>query len=167
MASQKCYGHLDASGRYLDPEANCDRFHTVGNIYHTEDRLMPNTERILVVEDNRDAQEGLYSLLFGEGYSVLTADDGQQALDLIERGIRPRLVILDLVLPKVTGSDLVRYMQSDPELRTTRIIVITGMSPQDVHVIADMILYKPIDVPVLLDAVAGLMPPSARSKARR
>ena len=128
---------------------------------------MPNTERILVVEDNRDAQEGLYSLLFREGYSVLTADNGQQALDLLERGIRPRLVILDLVLPKVTGSDLLRYMQSDPELRTTRVVVITAMNPEDVHVVADVVLYKPIDIPVLLAAVADLMPPSARVKARR
>lgn len=128
---------------------------------------MPNTERILIVEDNRDAQEGLYSLLFREGYSVLTADNGQQALDLLERGIRPRLVLLDLVLPKVTGSDVLRYMQSDPELRTTRIIVITAMNPKDVHVVADVILYKPIDVPALLNAVADLMPPSARAKSRR
>lgn len=128
---------------------------------------MPNTERILIVEDNRDAQEGLYSLLVREGYSVLTADNGQQALDLLEHGIRPRLVIMDLVLPKVTGSDLLRYMQSDPELRTTRVIVITAMNPEDVHVVADVILYKPIDVPVLLSAVAGLMPPFARGRARR
>jgi CheY-like chemotaxis protein len=128
---------------------------------------MPNTDRILVVEDNRDAQEGLYSLLFREGYSVLTADNGQQALDLLDRGIRPRLVILDLVLPKVTGSDLLRHMQSDPELRTLRVIVITAMNPEDVHVVADVILYKPIDVPVLLAAVADLMPPSSRAKSRR
>jgi CheY-like chemotaxis protein len=128
---------------------------------------MPNTERILVVEDNRDAQEGLYSLLFREGYSVLTADNGQQALDLLDRGIRPRLVILDLVLPKVTGSDLLRHMQSDPELRALRVIVITALSPEDVQVVADVILYKPIDVPVLLAAVADLMPPSARAKSRR
>lgn len=128
---------------------------------------MLNTDRILIVEDNRDAQEGLYSLLFREGYSVLTADNGQQALDLLERGIRPRLMILDLVLPKVTGSDLLRHMQSDPDLRTLRVIVITALNPEDVHVVADLILYKPIDVPVLLAAVADLMPPSARAKSRR
>jgi len=128
---------------------------------------MPNTDRILVVEDNRDAQEGLYSLLFRAGYSVLTADNGQQALDLLERGIRPRLIIMDLVLPKVSGSDLLRYMQGDPDLRLTRVIVITAMRPEDVHVVADVVLYKPIDVPGLLSAVADLMPPSGRARARR
>jgi adenylate cyclase len=128
---------------------------------------MPNTDRILVVEDNRDAQEGLYSLLFREGYSVLTADNGQQALDLLERGIRPWLVIMDLVLPKVTGWDLLRHMQSDPDLRLTRVIVITAMNPEDVQVVADAVLFKPIDVSVLLSRVADLMPPSARARPRR
>jgi CheY-like chemotaxis protein len=127
---------------------------------------MPNTERILVVEDNRDAQEGLYTLLFREGYSVLTADNGQQALDLLEKGIQPRLLILDLVLPKVTGSDLLKHMQSDPALRETRVIVITAMNPQDVRVAADAVLYKPVDVALLLSTVAELMPPSARVKTR-
>jgi CheY-like chemotaxis protein len=128
---------------------------------------MPNTDRILVVEDNREAQEGLYTLLFREGYSVLTADNGQQALDLLERGIQPRLLILDLVLPKVTGSELLRHMQSDPVLRLMRVIVITAMSPEDVHVVADVVLYKPIDVSILLATVADLMPPSARGRATR
>jgi CheY-like chemotaxis protein len=121
---------------------------------------MPNTERILVVEDNRDAQEGLYTLLFRAGYSVLTADNGQQALDLLERGIQPRLLILDLALPKVTGSDLLKHMQSDPVLRLMRVIVITAKNPEDVHVVADVVLYKPVDVPLLLSTVAELMRPA-------
>ena len=127
---------------------------------------MPNTDRILVVEDNREAQEGLYTLLFREGYSVLTADNGQQALDLLERGIQPRLLIVDLMLPKVTGSDLLKHMQSDPALRQTRVIAITGLNPEDVRVVADVVLYKPIDVPLLLSTVAELMPPSARARPR-
>jgi CheY-like chemotaxis protein len=122
---------------------------------------MPNTDRVLVVEDNRAAQEGLYTLLFREGYSVLTADNGQQALDLIERGIRPRLLIVDLAMPKVTGRDLLKYMQSDPTLRLTRVIVTTAMNPEDVHVVADVVLYKPIDIPLLLSTVAELMRPAA------
>jgi len=120
---------------------------------------MPNTDCILVVEDNRDAQAGLYELLQDQ-YSVRTADDGQQALDLLERGFQPRLLILDLSMPKVSGWDLLKYMQSDPALRLTRIIVVTAMNPEEVHVVADVVLYKPIDVPLLLSTVAGLMLPA-------
>jgi len=122
---------------------------------------MPNTDRILVVEDNRAAQDGLYTLLLEAGYSVLTADNGQEALDMLECGIRPRLLILDLSMPKVTGGDLLKYMQSDPALRLTRVIVTTALNPEDVHVVADVVLYKPIDVPLLLSTVAELMRPSA------
>jgi len=121
---------------------------------------MPNMDSILVVEDNREAQAGLYELL-QDGYSVRTADDGQQALDLLERGFQPRLLIVDLSMPKVSGWDLLKYMQSDPALRLTRIIVVTAMNPEDVHVVADVVLYKPIDVPLLLSTVAGLMLPAA------
>jgi CheY-like chemotaxis protein len=121
---------------------------------------MPNTDCILVVEDNRDAQSGLYDLLH-DSYSVRTADDGQQALDLLERGFQPRLLILDLSLPKVTGWDLIKYMQSDPALRLTRVIVVTAMNPEDVHVVADVVLYKPIDVPLLMATVAELMQPAS------
>ena len=124
---------------------------------------MPNTDPILVVEDNRDAQEGLYMLLCREGYSVLTADNGQQALDLLEQGVQPRLLILDLAMPKVTGRDLLKHMQSDPVLRLTRVIVITGMNPEDVHVVADVVLYKPVDIAILLSTVSELMRPAAGS----
>ena len=117
-------------------------------------------DSILVVEDNREAQAGLYELL-QDAYSVRTADDGQQALDLLERGFQPRLLIVDLSMPKVSGWDLLKYMQSDPALRLTRIIVVTAMNPEDVHVVADVVLYKPIDVPLLLSTVAGLMLPAA------
>jgi CheY-like chemotaxis protein len=53
------------------------------------------------------------------------------------------------VLPRVTGSELLKHMQSDPALRHTRVIVITAMNPEDVRVVAD------------------LMPPSARVKVPR
>ena len=124
---------------------------------------MPTTDPILVIEDNRDAQEGLYMLLRREGYSVLTADNGQQALDLLEAGVQPRLLLLDLAMPKVTGPDLLKHMQSDPVLRLTRVIVVTGMNPEDVRVVADVVLYKPIDVALLLSTVSELMRPTARS----
>ena len=124
---------------------------------------MPITDRILIVEDNRDAQEGLYALLSREGYSVFTADNGQQAMDLLDGGLQPTLLIVDLAMPKVTGADLLKYMQSDPVLRLTRVVVVTAMNPEAVHVIADVVLYKPIDVPLLLSTVAGLIGPAARN----
>ena len=122
---------------------------------------MPNTDRILVVEDDRDARETLYILLSREGYSVLTADNGQQGLDLLVHGIQPRLLIVDLLLPKVPGWDILKHAASDPSLRHMPVIVVTALSPDEVSVSADAVFHKPVDYPTLLTTVRRLM--TARS----
>jgi CheY-like chemotaxis protein len=118
---------------------------------------MPNTDRILVVEDDRDALETLFMLLSREGYSVLTANNGQQGLDLLVHGIQPRLLVIDLLLPKVPGWDILKHAQSDPSLRQMPVVVVTALSPEDVNVRADAVFYKPIDYPALLTTVRRLM----------
>jgi CheY-like chemotaxis protein len=118
---------------------------------------MPNRNRILVVEDDPDTRAALYEVLTRAGYSVLTADDGQQALDLLERGIRPRVILVDLMMPRVAGTDLLAYMRDDPELRFTPTIVITAMPKEQVRVIADAVLHKPLDLAPLLSTVHMLV----------
>ena len=51
---------------------------------------------------------------------MLTADNGQQALDLLDRGIRPALMLIALMLPAVNGFDLITHLGTDPELRSSR-----------------------------------------------
>jgi DNA-binding response OmpR family regulator len=117
---------------------------------------MPNRNRILIVEDDPDTRASLYQALTHEGYSVITADNGQQALDLLERGIRPRVILVDLMLPRVDGTDLLSVLRDDPELRFTPTIVITAMSKEQVKVIADAVFHKPLDFKPLLAAVHNL-----------
>ena len=112
---------------------------------------------VLLVEDHADTQEILVHLLTEQGYSVLTADNGQQALDLLERGIRPRLIVVDLMLPRVSGSDLLSVLRADAELRQTPIVVITAAPKDSFHVIADAILRKPLDYAKLLTTIRNLM----------
>ena len=122
------------------------------------DRGVPNRERILQVEDDRASQTGLFLLLREEGFSVLTADNGQQALDLLQHGIRPRLMILDLMLPKVSGYDVLKDIMSDPSLRDMRVIVVTALAPEEAAVMgADAVLFKPIDHKRLIRTVRALM----------
>ena len=118
---------------------------------------MPNSNRILLVEDHSDTSAALYHILTSRGYSVLTADDGQQALDLLDRGIRPRLILVDLMLPEVSGWDLLRYLQSDPELRFVPTVVITGVSRDQVRVIADAVFHKPLDYARLASTIDDLV----------
>lgn len=117
---------------------------------------MPSSKRILIVEDHADTRASLYQLLTREGFSVLTADDGQQALDLLDRGIRPALILIDLMLPAVSGFDLIAHLRTEPDLRVIPTIVITALPKDEVRVIADVVLHKPLDFKPLVAAVHNL-----------
>lgn len=69
------------------------------------------SEIILVIEDELSIQEIVELYLRRAGYQVITASDGQQALELLERQL-PDLVILDLMLPKVNGIEITHWMRS-------------------------------------------------------
>ena len=118
---------------------------------------MPDSQRILLVEDDPDSRASLCQFLTHAGYSVVTADNGQQALDLIDRGIRPDLVVVDLMLPRVSGFDLITYLHTDPELRLIPTVVITALPPEEVRVVADVVMHKPLAFEPLLTTVRHLL----------
>jgi len=100
---------------------------------------------ILLVEDHADTQAILFHLLTAAGCRVSLADNGQEALDLLDGGMRPAVVIVDLLLPRVTGRELIAVLQSDRTLREIPIVVITASPRDDVHVVADAVFEKPLD----------------------
>ena len=101
---------------------------------------------VLVVEDDAATRRGYVKLLVRDGLEVIEARDGQHALDLLESGIRPTVVLLDLSLPRVSGRELIDQLHSDPNFRHVPIIVVTGaMDTQAAPLIADAVLMKPID----------------------
>jgi DNA-binding response OmpR family regulator len=119
---------------------------------------MPNTSRILLVEDDPDALSGLFMLLTRAGHSVLTAENGSQAVDLLTRGIQPALLLLDLMLPKASGWEVLKLMQHDPVLREIPVIVMTGLGEREAHVVgADRVLQKPLQIEQLLAEIDALI----------
>jgi CheY-like chemotaxis protein len=80
---------------------------------------------ILVVEDDASMRGFLSTLLTDAGFSVLVAETGQRAIDLLEHGSRPWLMIVDLMLPRVSGADVLRYAHEDSDLRHVPKVVIT------------------------------------------
>lgn len=101
---------------------------------------------VLVVEDDAATRRGYVKLLVRDGLEVIEARDGQHALDLLESGIRPSVVLLDLTLPRVSGRELIDQLHSDPNFRHVPVIVVTGaMDSQTAPLIADAVLIKPID----------------------
>ena len=80
---------------------------------------------ILVIEDQADSREALAELLQREGYSVATATNGQEGLDLA-RTSRPALILLDLHMPIMDGPGFCRAQASDPLIAGIPVLVVSA-----------------------------------------
>ncbi len=89
----------------------------------TSGRARPT--RILVVEDERYVARFLVYVLKEKGYEVQTAYDGAEALDAAAV-FRPDAVLLDLVLPKISGREVLGRLRSDPKFAGLKILLLTG-----------------------------------------
>lgn len=89
---------------------------------------MKQKHKVLVVEDEPDTANLLKQVLEREGFSVLQAKDGRQASSLIETARPPSLVLLDLVIPYVSGSELLKLMRNHPDWCETPVIVVSADS---------------------------------------
>ena len=83
-------------------------------------------KRVLIVDDEREIRESLEELFQDEGYSVVTAANGAEALQRLRDGEPPCVMILDLLLPVMSGAELYRIMQQDPRLSGVPVIVISS-----------------------------------------
>jgi PAS domain S-box-containing protein len=84
--------------------------------------------RILVVEDNRDTSLLLRDLLLAEGYDVESVPTGEAALEALERTPDTDLVVLDLMLPGMSGYDVIEELRRRPQLAATPILVLSALS---------------------------------------
>lgn len=82
---------------------------------------------LMVVEDNRDIRRGLRDLFTLEGFEVQEACNGREALDQLDAGAHPSMIILDLVMPLMDGWEFLRHMQDRPE-RGTPVVVLTSLA---------------------------------------
>ncbi len=80
---------------------------------------------ILVVEDEPAIAEVLRHLLEEEGYQIVLASNGQKALDQLGE-VRPDLVLSDLMMPMLTGTEMLSMMQSDPVLSQIPVILMSA-----------------------------------------
>lgn len=90
-------------------------------------------------------------------------------MDLLEHGLRPHLILIDLLLPRISGFDVLHHIHTDPALRAIPRIVITGAAERGV-IVADAIFEKPFDHIELIAAIhrlVGTDESKARSDAAR
>ena len=88
-----------------------------------------------------------------EGHEVSTAANGRQALAQLENGVRPCVILLDLMMPIMNGWEFRSALQLDPRFRDIPIVVISAAGAEIVSQATDPFIPKPIDVDTLLDVV--------------
>src|SRR5688572_15121472 len=111
---------------------------------------------VLVVEDDADIRDAVVGILELEGYSVVTAGNGAEALTQLRTGIRPCLVLLDLMMPVMDGWSFCQEAEKDDELARIPIVVVSALvrhDPRNARLRAVEHLTKPVDVAKLIAAV--------------
>ena len=83
--------------------------------------------KIVVVDDEADIVRLLQVALTARGHEVHTASDGVEGLELI-RKVRPALAVVDILMPRMNGYELVKAVRDDPELAPTKIVVATSLT---------------------------------------
>ena len=86
-------------------------------------------KKILLVEDEPLLSNLLKQRLEKEGMEVVQARDGQEALDFL-RASKPDLIILDIILPKVSGFEVLQFLQSDPQLEKAPVIIASNLGQE-------------------------------------
>jgi CheY-like chemotaxis protein len=107
--------------------------------------------RVLVVDDESDIRQAVAEILADEGYQVAGASDGEEALAKV-RAFHPQVVLLDLMMPGMSGWDFLRAQQGDPELRGIPVIVLSALGGER-GVDAKAFIEKPFDLEELLTTV--------------
>ncbi len=105
---------------------------------------------VLVVDDESDIRLAVAEILSYEGFQVVSACDGAEALDKA-RAHHPSVVLLDLMMPRMNGWEFRRAQQHDPEVSDIPVVVLSALGPEGLD--ADGYVGKPFDMDDLVSAV--------------
>jgi len=113
--------------------------------------------RIILVDDDPQLRYVIADILIASGHSVMTAGNGREAIVLMEAGPLPDLVITDLMMPIMSGAELVRQMRNESATALVPVILLTAASRDSDAFPPDglysTVIWKPFDIGALLKAV--------------
>jgi CheY-like chemotaxis protein len=109
--------------------------------------------KIMVVDDEPDILAMVEMILNRKGYETILAEGGEEALKLLGE-TKPDLILLDLMMPRMDGTEFLRRLRSDENLRDIPVIVVSVRSTiekesREAMELADDYITKPIDIPTL------------------
>ncbi len=123
---------------------------------------MSSAGSLLVIDDDHDILLSLQDVLEVEGYRVITACSGREGLEYLRQGLRPDLILLDLMMPEVSGWAFRARQRADPALASIPVVIVSGQG-LSAHDVAELgvagYLPKPVDLDVLLGTVARFSSP--------
>ncbi len=123
---------------------------------------MDDRSPILVVDDDPDILDTVGEVIAAEGIPVVVAANGQSALDLLAGGLRPSLVVLDLMMPVVSGWEVLAAIRADRALADVPVVVLSASGAR-APAGATCFLRKPVELDTLLEVIRD---PRARTRRR-
>ena len=131
-------------------------YHLLGNVVHSILGMM--SDKILIVEDDRNLLDTLKYNLHREGYDIVTAVNGAEALEIAHSG-NPDLIILDIMLPEVSGLEVCRILRKE---MTVPILMLTARVEETDKIVgleigADDYMTKPFSLRELLARVRAML----------
>jgi CheY-like chemotaxis protein len=118
------------------------------------------TTPILVIEDNAFTRNIMTTVLECEGYPVVAAADGREALEQMRDGQPPALILLDLMMPTMNGWEFRQLQRQEPRLEAVPVVVVSAVADLEhnaASVEAAAYLQKPYEIDTLLDLVRRLL----------
>lgn len=122
--------------------------------------MEPKGKKILIADDEPDILEILSYNLSKEGYEVITAKDGEEALQKAKL-FKPELIMLDVMMPNKNGMEVCKLLRSQPAFQETLIVFLTALSDEISHIKgleygADDYISKPVSPKILVTKVNAL-----------
>ena len=127
--------------------------------------------KILIVEDEKDIRDLIIYALEAKGYEAISADDGEKALKMLKEN-KPDLVILDWMLPSVSGLEICRNIRRDKNIKNIPIIMLTAKITEDDKILgldsgADDYITKPFSTAELTSRVKAILRRTERNNSKK
>jgi CheY-like chemotaxis protein len=93
---------------------------------------MPKKKKIMVVDDEENLLILIRNLLDSKGFDIVTAGSGREALDMLEKE-RPDLLVLDIMMPGMKGTDVAKMVRENPKTMKTKIVFLTILKSKEIN----------------------------------